>query len=573
MSEKNKSKVEIIKENSNRLRGTISQQLDSNSVKFDKEGYELLKFHGIYQQDDRDLRQQLKKEGKDRKYIFMVRTKNPGGGELTPEQWLAHDEAADRFTDGTLRITTRQDIQFHGVGKENLKDLVKHLNSKLISSYGACGDGNRNTMADPVSDIRKGSVFNSLKLAKTISDELTFKSNAYMDIWLDGEKYDHITRNKDESEDLYGKTYMPRKFKIGIGQEIDNSVDVHTQDIGIVPVIIDNQVQGFTIFIGGGLGSNHRQKKTYPRHGTPLALVNQKNIMEVVKSILEFQRDNGDRKNRKHARLKYVVEEWGIEKVKADIENRLGYRLDDPVDVDLKQPADHYGWHEQNIPGLWYLGLFIENGRIRNTDISKTKKGLKEIISKYRPGVRLTPLQDIILTNIPEDKIEEIEQMLDNYGIRSHENYSRLRLNSMACPALPTCGLALAESERYLPTFMEELEKRGYGDEDIRIRMSGCPNACSRPTTSEIGIMGASPGKYNVYVGGDYEGTRLNSLYKELVSDVDLSDLVSDLLDVYQSKRNKGERFGDFCYRIGNDELRSLVDDINGICSESSMAG
>ncbi len=572
MSDKKKSKVELIKENSNKLRGTLPEQLASDSNKFDKEGYELLKFHGIYQQDDRDLRQQLKKEGKDRKYIFMVRTKNPGGGELTPEQWLAHDEVAELYTDGTLRITTRQDIQFHGIGKDNLKNVIKHLNRKLIPTYGACGDGNRNTMGDPLSDIRKGSKFNSQKWAKLISDNLNFKTNAYYDIWLDGERYSHIEVNEDETEDIYGNAYLPRKFKIGIAQEIDNSVDVHTHDIGIVPIIRE-KLEGFTVLVGGGLGSNHRQKKTYPRHATPLAFVPEEKLLDLVIKIVEFQRDNGDRKNRKHARLKYVVEEWGIEKVKKDIETRLGYKLEPPVEVELKQPEDHYGWHEQNTPGKYYLGLFIENGRVKDSGESRTRTGLREIIREYSPGIRLTPLQDIILTDIPGDKIEEINRKLGEYGIKTDDKYSRLRLNSMACPALPTCGLALAESERYLPSVMDELEKRGYGEEDIKIRMSGCPNACSRPTTSEIGIMGASPGKYNVYIGGDYQGTRLNTLYQELVSDDELPLFVGRLIDVYRDMKNEGERFGDFCNRIGHEKLRSFTGESTGNESEKHMTG
>lgn len=562
MSEKKRSKVEIIKENSNGLRGDLAEQLNRDTDHFDREGYELLKFHGIYQQDDRDLRQQLKKEKKGRKYIFMIRTKNPGGGELTPRQWIAHDEVAEEYSDGTLRITTRQDIQFHGVGKANLRNAIRHLNRSLIPTYGACGDGNRNTVSDPISDIRKGSVVNTLKLARQISDMLAFRSNAYYDVWLDGEKLDHIPVNEDETEHIYGNAYLPRKFKIGIAQEIDNSPDIHSHDIGIVPLIREDSISGFNVLVGGGLGSNHRQTQTYPRHATPLALVTEEKLLEVVRAIVEFQRDNGDRKDRKHSRLKYVVEEWGIERVRKDLESRLGYGLEPPVEVNLRQPTDHYGWHEQNVPGLYYLGLFIENGRIKDNDISRTRAGLRGIIEKYGPGIRLTPLQDIILTNISERNIEDINQMLEHYGIRTHDEYSTLRLNSMACPALPTCGLALAESERFMPSVIRELEKRGLGNEDIKIRMSGCPNACSRPTTSEIGIMGASPGKYNVYVGGDYEGTRLNTLFEELVKDDELPAYIAGLIQVYREKKKQGERFGEFCIRFGKNNLREALEKI-----------
>ncbi len=567
-AKKDKSKVEIIKENSKNLRGSIADQLAENNDSFDREGYEILKFHGIYQQDDRDVRQERKKEGKGKKYIFMLRTKNSGGGELTARQWLAHDEIADKYGNGTFRITTRQDIQFHGVGKENLKNTIKYLNRNLIPTYGACGDSNRNTVADPISNIRKGSKFDSQKWAKLISEHFNYKSNAYYDIWLDGERYLETNPNKDETENIYGNAYLPRKFKIGIAQPIDNSVDVHTNDIGLV-AIINDKLNGFNVLVGGGLGSHHRQPKTYPRHATPLAFVTEDKLLDVVTRIVEFQRDNGDRKDRKHARLKYIVEEWGIDKVRNEIEKRLGYKLDPPLEeIELKQPTDHYGWHKQNSPGLLYLGLFIENGRIKDTEDTKLKSGLRDIITKYNLGVRLSPLQDIILTNVKEENKENINSMLSEYGIKTHEAYSILRLNSMSCPALPTCGLALAESERYMPSILKELEKRGYGKEDIKIRMSGCPNACSRPTTSEIGIMGTSPGKYNVYLGGDYEGTRLNTIYEELVEDNELPTLIGNLIDIFRENKVRKENFGDFCKRVGNEKLKLLVK--NNASSNSS---
>lgn len=558
-TDKNKSKVEIIKENSNNLRGSIAQQLAEDKDDFDREGYELLKFHGIYQQDDRDLRQERKKEGKGKKYIFMLRTKNPGGGELTSRQWLAHDEIADKYGNGNFRITTRQDIQFHGVGKENLRSTIKYLNKHLIPTYGACGDSNRNTVADPISNIRKGSKIDLQKWAKLISNQFNYRSNAYYDIWLDGELYQNTDPEKDETENIYGNAYLPRKFKIGLAQPIDNSVDVHTNDIGIVAIINDKH-EGFNILVGGGLGSHHKQPKTYPRHASPLAFVTGDKLLDVVTRIVEFQRDNGDRKDRKHARLKYVVEEWGIEKVKKDLEKRLGYNLDPPKQgIQLKQPTDHYGWHKQNTPGLWYLGLFIENGRIKDTENIKLKSGLREIIKKYNLEVRLSPLQDVILTNIKEQNKGNIDSMLLEFGIKTHKDYSTLRLNSMACPALPTCGLALAESERVMPSIIKELEKRGYGKEDIKIRMSGCPNACSRPTTSEIGIMGVSPEKYNIYLGGDYQGTRLNTIFDELIKDVEIPTLICNLIDIYREHKKGNEQFGDFCNRFGNKKLKSIL--------------
>jgi len=555
-----KSNVEIIKENSNGLRGSIAEGLRKETDHFSHEDYQILKFHGIYQQDDRDLRQQLKKEGKDKKYIFMIRTKNPGG-ELSPEQWEVLNEISDQCADGTLRITTRQDIQFHGVGKKNLKKAIQLLNSEQISTYGACGDGNRNTVACPVSDIRKESSFDGQKWAKLITEQLSYKSKAYYEVWVDGER---ITTQDDEAETIYGKTYLPRKFKIGIGHPDDNCIDVHTHDIGIVPVLSE-RLLGFNLMVGGGLGTTHRQAKTYPRLGDPIAFVEPARLLDAVTRIVEFQRDHGDRADRKHARLKYVVEEWGVQRVRKELEARLGYELSGPKPVKLKNIDHHLGWHEQNTRGLWYVGIFVENGRVKDTKENRMKKGLREIVRNFRPGIRLTPLQDLVLTNIPEGKIEELKTELKRYGIKTEKEYSPLRTSSMACPALPTCGLALAEAERYLPSLIDELEKRGYGNKDIKMRMSGCPNSCSRPPVAEIGIIGTSPHKYNIYLGGNYEGTRLNKLFEENADDSMLADRISSLIDLYNHMKNKDERFGDFCDRTGIETIKSMINEIGTI--------
>lgn len=552
MSEVKKSKNEVIKENSRGLRGTIKEELQRDSDHFSHDDSHLLKFHGIYEQDDRDLRQQLKKEGKNKKYIFMIRTKNPGGGELSPEQWEVLNKISEQCADGTLRITTREDIQFHGVGKQNLKRAMELLNSELISTYGACGDGNRNTMACPVANIRKGAIFDGQKWAKLISDHLGFKSKAYYDVWLDGER---ITEDQDETETIYGKAYLPRKFKIGIGLPDDNCIDVHTHDIGIIP-ILNSELKGFNVLAGGGLGSTHRQAKTYPRLGDPVAFASPENLIDVVTRIVETQRDHGNRTDRKQARLKHVVAEWGVQRFKEELERRLGYRLPSPEPVELRQIESHLGWHEQNTPGLWYVGIFVENGRVKDTDQCKMKTGLLEIIREFRPGIRLTAVQDIILTNISEEKIDDVKSALRKYGIKTEREISNLRINSIACPALPTCGLALAEAERYLPYLIDELEERGYGNERIKIRMSGCPNACSRPPVAEVGLMGASPDKYNLYFGGNFEGTRLNSLYEELVDETELADKIAAVIDLYRIKKKPGEPFGDFCNRLGVEKLK-----------------
>ena len=562
MFEEKKSKVEIAKENSNGLRGTIREELDSNSDHCSTENTHILKFHGIYQQDDRDIRQELKKEGKDKKYIFMVRTKNPGGGELSPEQWEVLNKITDLYGNGTLRITTREDIQFHGVGKEELEGTIRLLNSELISTYGACGDGNRNTVACPVSNIRKGFLFDGQKWAQLISKHLSFKSKAYYEIWLDGEPMTkeedfREPQSNDETETLYGKTYLPRKFKIGIGLPDDNCVDVHTHDIGLIP-LLNGGLKGFNVLVGGGMGSTHRKVKTFPRLADPLARVSPENLIDVVTRIVEIQRDHGDRSDRNHARMKYVVEEWGVERFKEELERRLGYRLLPPEPIELRYTESHLGWHEQDTSGHWYVGIFVENGRLKDTEQSQIKTGLREIVRWFRPGVRLTPSQDIVLANIPEEKIKDIESALIDYGIKTEKEITTLRKNSIACPALPTCGLALAEAERFLPYLIDELEERGYGDEEIKIRMSGCPNACSRPPVAEVGIMGVSPKKYNLYVGGSFEGTRLNRLYEELIDAGELADRIAELIDIYHLNKRPGERFGDFCNRVGVEKLKEL---------------
>ena len=562
MFEEKKSKVEIAKENSNGLRGTIREELDSNSDHCSTENTHILKFHGIYQQDDRDIRQELKKEGKDKKYIFMVRTKNPGGGELSPEQWEVLNKITDLYGNGTLRITTREDIQFHGVGKEELEGTIRLLNSELISTYGACGDGNRNTVACPVSNIRKGFLFDGQKWAQLISKHLSFKSKAYYEIWLDGEPMTkeedfREPQSNDETETLYGKTYLPRKFKIGIGLPDDNCVDVHTHDIGLIP-LLNGGLKGFNVLVGGGMGSTHRKVKTFPRLADPLARVSPENLIDVVTRIVEIQRDHGDRSDRNHARMKYVVEEWGVERFKEELERRLGYRLLPPEPIELRYTESHLGWHEQDTSGHWYVGIFVENGRLKDTEQSQIKTGLREIVRRFRQGVRLTPSQDIVLANIPEEKIKDIESALIDYGIKTEKEITTLRKNSIACPALPTCGLALAEAERFLPYLIDELEERGYGDEEIKIRMSGCPNACSRPPVAEVGIMGVSPKKYNLYVGGSFEGTRLNRLYEELIDAGELADRIAELIDIYHLNKRPGERFGDFCNRVGVEKLKEL---------------
>ncbi len=559
IEEKKKSRAETVKENSQGLRGTIAAELAEDSHHFASENVQLLKFHGIYQQDDRDLRARLRVEGKDRKYFFMIRTKNPGGGELSPEQWELLNRISEQYANGTLRITTREDIQFHGVGKENLKAAIALLNSELISTYGACGDGNRNIMACPLANIHRGSVFDGQAVAREITTHLGFKSRAYYEIWLDGEK---ITA--DETETIYGSGYLPRKFKIGVASPDDNCIDVYTHDIGIVPVLDGRRVAGFTVLIGGGMGSTHGKKETFPRLGEPLGFVPADRLLELVARIVEFQRDHGNRSDRSRARLKYVVEDWGIERVRAEIEARLAWKLAAARPLCFPGGEQHLGWHEQNEPGRWYVGIFVENGRIKDTEGCPMLTGLREIVRRFRPAVRLTPSQDLILSGIPEEKVELVRGAMKDYRIPTEKQVSNLRLLALACPALPTCGLAITEAERRLPYLIDALEGLGYGNEKIRIRMSGCPNSCSRPPTAEIGLIGRFKNKYNIYIGGSPQGTRLGQLYAEALEAPDLIRSIARLVDVYRVHGQPQEHFGDYCYRIGVARLHELAESQNG---------
>tara|TARA_Y100001970_G_scaffold293913_1_gene444528 strand:- start:783 stop:2474 length:1692 start_codon:yes stop_codon:yes gene_type:complete len=554
-------KNEAIKEASNGLRGTIREELlDQDTIKFTSDNEQILKFHGIYQQDDRDRRKELMKARLEKDYSFMIRTKNPGGGNISPKQWLIMDEITNKWANPTLRITTRECFQFHGIGKKNLKELVTTLNENLITSYGACGDIVRNTVASPISDIRQDLNYDAQELAKKIDRETLAKSKGYYEIWVDGEKVStKINNDKIKEDSLYKKTYLPRKFKIGVGHELDNSIDIYTQDIGILP-IIDKKNKDFNILVGGGMGSHHRQSQTFPRLADELGSCKEDKVIEVVKGIISIQRDFGIRTDRKQARMKYLLESWGVSKFRDELERRLGFKLNPYIKKSLAKLDNYYGWHRQKEKNKFYCGIFIENGRIKDKESVKLKSGLSKIIKKYQVETRLTATQDLILVNVNEKDVDGIKKMLEENRIDTNERYSNLRLASMACPALPTCSLAVAEAERFLPTLIDELDRRGLGNEKIKIRMSGCPNSCSRPPVSEIGLIGATAKKYNIYLGGDFFGTRLNRLFLELVDDDELPNKISKLINYWKKNRETDdEPFGDFCNKTDFEILRGEV--------------
>jgi len=540
-----KSKAEILKEESHGLRGSIKEELASGDSSVSADSATLLKFHGTYQYDNRDMRRVLLREGKDKDHRFMVRTKTPGGA-LLAEQWLVMDEAAGQFGNGTLRLTSRQDVQFHGVGKHNLKSLIKLLNTQLISTFGACGDGVRNVVACPISAVAKGSSVDGQYWAALISRSLAFNSTAYLEIWLDGE---NVSAKVDEP--LYGPAYLPRKFKIAIASENDNCADIYTNDIGIVPVVTDRLLAGFDILVGGGMGSTHGNKETYPRLADPLCRVAPEQLIAVLQGIVAAYRDLGDRSNRKHARLKYVIEEKGVEQFRAEVEKRLNSTLPPPGKIHLKPATLHLGWQQQHQEGLNCLGLFVESGRIQDQGAARLKSGLREAVARFRPRIALTPDQNIVLLDIPHRSRLEVEHLLNEYGIHLPESITPLRLKAIACPALPTCGLALTEAERMLPGLMSELENRGCGGESLSIRVSGCPNSCSRPPVAEIGLIGRSGSGYHVYLGGSPRGDRLARLFQENVPTEELPVLVARLIDRWRGGRQRGESFGDWSHRVG----------------------
>ena len=543
-----KSKVEVIKENSNYLRGPLAEEMKNDEPFISKEAYQILKFHGSYQQDDRDLR-----KGRDRHWMFMIRGR-VAGGRITANQYTAIDDIADRFGDQTIRATTRQTFQLYGIIKNELKSTLQDLNKAMISTVGACGDIVRNVMATPVPDI-DGRQAQVQAFADQLSDELLPATNAYHEIWLDGEQVYSGREVVETSEPLYGKQYLPRKFKIGVALPGDNSIDLYTQDIGLVAIFDDQKkIIGYNLVIGGGMGMHHRKPNTFPRLGDHLGYINADRVLEVVKEIVAIQRDNGERKNRKVARMKYLVDRWGVEKFRDELESRLGYQLEPFRELPKFELDLYLGWNKQS-DGRWFLGLSIENGRIKDDGQRQLKTGLRKTIEKFRPEVRFTPNHNLLLTNIREEDKTGVEEMLKSYGIVWGKDYSRLLRLSMACPAMPTCGLAITESERIFPELIRDLEEvineLGLEEENISVRMTGCPNGCARPYVADIGFVGQSLNKYSIFIGGDPSGTRLNKLYKELVPLEDLVDEVKPLLGQYSNDRNPGESFGDYYERVG----------------------
>lgn len=537
------SRNECLKEASPTLAGTIAQTLaDASTDHFSEDDGQFLKFHGSYQQDDRDLR----KTGK--KYMMMVRGRIPGG-VMTAKQWSVFDSLATEYGNDTLRITTRQSIQFHGVLKGNLRPLIKQINESLLSTLAACGDVNRNVLAPPTPAYTKAreQVFaDCYKVAMALAP----RTKAYHSIWIDGVQLDNeAPENKDFVDPLYGQTYLPRKFKTAFVIPPVNDLDVFTNCLGFIAIVENDQVVGYNLAVGGGMGRSHGNEATYPRLADVIGFLATDKVLEVAKAVLTIHRDFGDRADRRHARLKYVVAERGVDFMREQINQRAGIRLSSARPYAFTTMGDLYGWHKA-VDGSWFLGLYVETGRVKGA----LKQALRQVAEKF-PGIefRLTANQNVILANVPDADKAAVSALLTSRGVKTENQASVLHAGAMACPALPTCGLALAESERMLPGLIDRIEKlcheAGLAGEEIIIRSTGCPNGCARPYTAELAFVGKAPGRYQVWLGGNAAGTRLNRLWKDVVKDAEVENELRPLLARFAAERKGGERFGDWCQR------------------------
>ena len=571
------SKVETIKIASQYLKTILAEEVVNGSAHISEDAATVLKFHGSYQQDNRDLRSQMKREGKEKAYQFMVRVRVVGG-KLNARQYLGIDELARTVGNGTLRITTRQEFQLHGVVKDDLTATIRSINEMLLSTLAACGDVERNVLCcpAPVPDgVRAAMQADADRLAAHCAP----RSSSYWDIWLDGEKIDNPafpaagpiqvpTAGDDPVEPIYGKAYLPRKFKTAFALPEDNCTDVHANDLGYLAIVADGSLLGYNVLVGGGLGTTPSAQKTFPFLGVPLCYVDRADVLKIGEAVIKVFRDFGNRSDRKRARLKYIIHDWGVPAFRAKIEEYLGHPLADPRPVTVSDVDDHLGWHSQG-NGKLFLGIPVENGRIKDAGDLRLASGLRTFFTRYGTPARLTCQQSILLIDLEPAWRRDIEALLQEYGIASIEQVSTVRRWSMACPAFPTCGLAVTEAERALPTIMDELEtelaRLGLEDERFTVRMTGCPNGCARPYNADIGLVGRSatrnpdgtpgPGTYTIFLGGRTQGDRLNSEFKDYIP---FDRVVAELVPVfarYKAERLPDESFGDFCARNGVEDL------------------
>ncbi len=560
------SKAEQLKANSRQLRGTIAEELKNDLDHFSDPAAGLLKHHGSYQQEDRDKRHAKDAEGHPlgKSYMFMVRTRIPGG-KVSAKQFLAELDLCDQFANGTLRITTRQGFQLHGVLRTNLKETIREINRTKLSTISACGDVSRNVMCCPA-PLKNDKLHDELQAtADRLAEHLKPRTTGYYEIWLEdetGEKTD-VTEFKPVEEPIYGERYLPRKFKVAFAFAHDNCVEIYANDIGFMAIVENDQIIGYNVAVGGSMGMKPSVKKTFPAVAKRMTFVRPDQVLDVATAIVKVQRDFGNRDDRQQARMKYLVANWGVEKFKAKVEEYYGQKLPAPHPAEVTGADDHMGWREQG-DGKWYLGINIENGRIKDEGDLRIKTALRVILNRYGMDTRLTPRQGVILCDIAPKDRADIDKILKDHGIKSAEELTLARRFSIACPALPTCGLAVTESERVMPEIVDQIEEvmaqHGLAGERLAIHMTGCPNGCARPYTPDIGLVGKGRLKYTLYLGGNVEGTRIGFIYEDMVPIEEIGQRLDPLFAFFKSERQHGEAFGNFCHRQGLETLKAYAE-------------
>ncbi len=562
-----RSAVELIKENSRQLRGGLAEELATDTEKFNDQDKQLIKFHGSYQQDNRDARKDRHRQGGGKAFQFMVRCKIPGG-KVTASQYLAVDGIAEQYANGSLRITSRQGFQFHGVMKSNLRQTIREINECLLTTLGACGDVSRNVMA-PAAPLALPAYRELQRQADFLAQHFAPRSKAYHEIWLNGKNLQPARSASDAvatpdlvDEPIYGKLYLPRKFKVGFALPEDNSVDLYAQDLGFLAHVENNAIVGYDLHAGGGMGMTHGNENTFPFIAKAICYITADQLVAAAEGVIKLFRDHGNRADRKRARLKYVLADWGVEKFRDVLQTYVAFPLKLPKNLPVTGFPLHLGWHEQG-DGKYFYGISIENGRIKDDGDLRLRTALRTLVEKYQPSIRLTPMQDILLCDLPKSAKPLIHRLMTVYGITKPDRLSLVQTHSLACPAIPTCGLALSEAERALPSLIDQLEvelqRLGLEKDKISVRMTGCPNGCVRPYQSDIGIVGRSGDKYTLFVGGNLVGSRLNFVLKDLVPMDQIVATLSPVLSNYKANRVAAEGFGDYCQRLGESACRALL--------------
>ena len=563
-------KSEFVKEDSRQLRGTIADELAEEELDhFSKDNAGLLKHHGLYQQDNRDVRKQKNEDGTrlGKAFMFMVRTRIPGG-RVPADALLTELDLCERYGNQTLRITSRQGLQLHGIIKDNLQETIREINQTQLTTFGACGDIERNVMCCPA-PLRHDPVHDQLQqTADAIAEELKPRTTAYSEIWLEDEdgNRENVTEFTPVDEPIYGARYLPRKFKSGVALPEDNCVDILTYDLGLLGIVENGGLVGFNVFVGGGQGVTPSAAKTFPTIAQKMAFVGVDEAVDVARALVCVFRDHGNRSDRKTARLKYLLANWGMERFKGTVEEYLGRAMAEPHPADVTGVEDHLGWNAQG-DGRDFLGIYVENGRIQDTETDRTKSALRKVVETFRMPTRMTAQQNILLCDIESSQRDEIDRILADHGVVPAEDRSGIRRLSMACPALPTCGLSITESERVMPGILDQLEselsRQGLADEQITIHMTGCPNGCARPYSPDIGLVGKTVGKYTLFLGGNSLGSRLAYNFRDLVPLEEIVPTLSPVLACFREERLNGEAFGDFCDRKGRDELLAALGPID----------